>query len=399
MSSGSSLMIWSGWSSGFSSIAALGVSVHLVACIASLMLGMELSLILFSSSSDYHRANRGQPLLLESTIASHGTGGAPRMAMSAASPPKTMASSSPSSCVHPGRHPIIVRPWPHPNPRELAAAQAIMDRVQLEQRRAFEEEELMNKKQEVIVVTTLGDCKGGQQRERRMQVLLRLGAMANTLACAASRASISWIVMECSNFTNDHQRDTTREVLSRSRATKFALLEPRMDDLASSMALSRRIQSLSFIRENKMEGIIVFIDEHSTASLHLFDELQKVARVAAFPAGLARTSPSLHGVFTQRTTFGSAGKLVSGWELSSNSSNTSIAFVQSVPAHEWTGLAFNSKMLWSEERFSWARVWDEWIMLYPNSTVFGELYGLIRDIKIVEVLGSDEVLLWNQRSI
>ncbi|XP_024536973.1 probable beta-1,4-xylosyltransferase IRX14 [Selaginella moellendorffii] len=397
MSSGSSLMIWSGWSSGFSSIAALGVSVHLVACIASLMLGMELSLILFSSSSDYHRANRGQPLLLESTIASHGAGGAPRMAMSAAGPPKTMASSSPSSCVHPGRHPIIVRPWPHPNPRELAAAQAIMDRVQLEQRRAFEEEELMNKKQEVIVVTTLGDCKVGQQRERRMQVLLRLGAMANTLACAASRASISWIVMECSNFTNDHQRDTTREVLSRSRATKFALLEPRMDDLASSMALSRRIQSLSFIRENKMEGIIVFIDEHSTASLHLFDELQKVARVAAFPAGLARTSPPLHGVFTQRTTFGSAGKLVNGWELSSNSSNTSI--VQSVPAHEWTGLAFNSKMLWSEERFSWARVWDEWIMLYPNSTVFGELYGLIRDIKIVEVLGSDEVLLWNQRSI
>lgn len=42
-----------------------------------------------------------------------------------------------SSRVYVGRHPILVRPWPHPDPLEMAQAFSMIARVQLEQQRLY----------------------------------------------------------------------------------------------------------------------------------------------------------------------------------------------------------------------------------------------------------------------
>jgi len=47
------------------------------------------------------------------------------------------AAGAKSSRVYVGRHPILVRPWPHPNPMEMAQAYNMIARVQLEQQRLY----------------------------------------------------------------------------------------------------------------------------------------------------------------------------------------------------------------------------------------------------------------------
>lgn len=47
------------------------------------------------------------------------------------------ATGAKSSRVYVGRHPILVRPWPHPNPKEMAQAYNMIARVQLEQQRLY----------------------------------------------------------------------------------------------------------------------------------------------------------------------------------------------------------------------------------------------------------------------
>lgn len=42
-----------------------------------------------------------------------------------------------SSQVYVGRHPILKRPWPHPDPIEMAQAYNVLARVQLEQQRLY----------------------------------------------------------------------------------------------------------------------------------------------------------------------------------------------------------------------------------------------------------------------
>jgi hypothetical protein len=42
-----------------------------------------------------------------------------------------------SAGVYVGRHPILVRPWPHPDPMEVAQAYNMLARVQLEQQRLY----------------------------------------------------------------------------------------------------------------------------------------------------------------------------------------------------------------------------------------------------------------------
>lgn len=41
------------------------------------------------------------------------------------------------SRVYVGRHPILIRPWPHPDPFEMVQAYSLIERVQLEQRRLY----------------------------------------------------------------------------------------------------------------------------------------------------------------------------------------------------------------------------------------------------------------------
>lgn len=101
-----------------------------------------------------------------------------------------------SSRVHVGRHGILIRPWPHPDPVETMVAQSLIARVQQEQRKLYG----LTQRKPVIVITPT---------YRRTFQALHLSSLINTLKLVPS--PLTWIVVEAGERSAE-----TAAILSRS---------------------------------------------------------------------------------------------------------------------------------------------------------------------------------------
>lgn len=303
-----------------------------------------------------------------------------------------------SAGVYVGRHPILVRPWPHPDLMEVAQAFNMLARVQLEQQRLYG----IPTWKPIIAITPM--------YVRTFQSV-HLTGLLHTLSLV--RGPVTWIVIEAEGASAE-----TAALLSQARVHKLVHLGAS-EHLPQSLQDRRileshlRIEGLRYVREQNLEGVVVFADDSNVYSMQFFDAVQKVQWVGALPVGilghagfeepaLSRTEefPKPFDLPVQAPICDTPGN-IKGWhafgslsldgELVKRDRNEEMKL-------EWAGFVLNARAVWAAEpdRPKWIREWVEWA--HPEVGQHIELRSIVRDETKVEALGrcgsEEAVLVW-----
>ncbi|KAG0559750.1 hypothetical protein M758_10G121900 [Ceratodon purpureus] len=300
--------------------------------------------------------------------------------------------------VYVGRHPILVRPWPHPDPVEMVHAYKMIARVQLEQQRLYG----IQSWKPIIAITPM--------YVRTFQSV-HLTGLLHTLSLV--RGPVTWIVIEAGGASAE-----TAALLSQARVDKLVHLGAS-EQLPQSFKGRRileshlRIEGLRYVREHNLEGAVVFADDSNVYSMQFFDAAQKVRWVGTFPVGILghagfeepdlSSTLDFHKPFdlpVQAPTCDTSGN-IKGWHAFGSRSLDG-EFVKGDREEEtkleWAGFVLNARAVWTTEpdRPKWIKEWIEWA--HPEDGQYIDLRSIVSDETKVEALGrcgSDEaVLVW-----
>lgn len=307
-------------------------------------------------------------------------------------------SSSSNSRVVVGRHGILIRPWPHPNPTEVMKAHRIIERVQREQRVEYG---IKNPRCVIVITPTY---------VRTFQTLHLTGLMHSLMLVPYE---LVWIVVEAGGATNE-----TASILEKSRLQTIHIgLDEQMPfswDERHQLEAKMRFRGLKVVRDARLDGIVMFGDDSNMHSMELFDEIQSVKWMGAVSLGiLAHSANSVDSssmtrkdeeednlpMPVQGPACNSSGQLV-GWHTFNSlpyveRSATYIDDAATVLPRklEWAGFVMNSRLVWkdTEDKPEWIRDLDT----VAEDTIESPL-ALLNDVSAIEPLGNcgKKVLLW-----
>lgn len=384
-----------------SPVAIFCLVLHGVCCLISLVLGFRFSrlvfFLLFSTSSTSNSSS------LYSNVPFLGTTSDVPADLSAKSNPvsyiESPSNQSITSRVVVGRHGIRIRPWPHPDPFEVMKAHRIIDRVQREQRLLYG----IKSPRTLIVITPT--------YVRTFQALHLTGVMHSLMLVPGD---LIWIVVEAGGTTNE-----TASFLEKSGLRTIHIgFDQRMpitwEDRHRTEA-RMRLHALRVVREEKLDGIVMFADDSNMHSMELFDAIQSVKWFGAISIGIlthSGTSDELpvppkekhkqnSSLPVQGPACNASDKLV-GWHTFN-----SLPFAEKKAVYigdmatvlprklEWAGFVLNSRLLWkdAEDKPEWIKDLDA---LVESGEDIDSPLSLLKDPSVVEPLGScgRKVLVW-----
>ncbi|KZV40584.1 hypothetical protein F511_36049 [Dorcoceras hygrometricum] len=368
--------------------------IHGLCCLISLVLGFRFSRLLFfllfsTSSSPLPPSATTFSALRTFSYSSD----------AATPPPKGNVSMVGGSKVVVGRHGILIRPWPHPDPAEVMKAHKIIERVQIEQRALYG----IKTPKPVIVITPT--------YVRTFQTLHLTGVMHSLMNV---HYDLVWIVVEAGGVTNE-----TASLISKSGLKtihigfdeKMPVLWEDRHKLESKM----RFQALRVVREKKLDGIIMFADDSNMHSMELFDEIQNVNWVGVVSVGIITHSggsgerelpvvqndgDKISELPVQGPACNSSNHFV-GWHTLdvSQFADRSARYIGDravvLPAKlEWAGFILNARLVWEDtvDKPEWVKDLDE----VGRNDDFENPLSLLKDMSVVEPLGScgRKIMLW-----
>ncbi|XP_059641064.1 beta-1,4-xylosyltransferase IRX14-like [Cornus florida] len=298
-----------------------------------------------------------------------------------------------------GRHGILIRPWPHPNPEEVMKAHRIIERVQREQRFQYG---VKNPRTVIAVTPTY---------VRTFQTLHLTGVMHSLMNVPYN---LIWIVVEAGGATNE-----TASLLAKSglRTIHIGLGQkmPILWEGRHQMEVQMRLRALRVVRERKLDGIVMFADDSNMHGVELFDEIQNVKWIGAVSVGILAHSANFDEDLSviqkkdeenllnpiQGPACNSSDKLV-GWHTFN-----SLPYVEKSAKYigdraivlprklEWAGFVLNSRLLWKEaDKPEWVK--DLTAGIAGDGEDIESPLFLLKDTSVVEPLGScgRKVLLW-----
>lgn len=307
-------------------------------------------------------------------------------------------SSSSNSRVVVGRHGILIRPWPHPNPTQVMKAHRIIESVQREQRVEYG---IKNPRCVIVITTTY---------VRTFQTLHITGLMHSLMLVPYE---LVWVVVEAGGTSNE-----TASILDKSKLQTIHIgvdeAMPVSWDERHKLEAKMRIRGLKVVRDARFDGIVMFGDDSNMHSMELFDEIQSVKWMGAVSVGiLAHSANSVDSFYVARKdeeeenlpmpvqgpACNSSGKLV-GWHTFNSlpyveKSATYIDDMATVLPRklEWAGFVMNSRLVWkeAEDKPDWMRELDT----VEEDTIESPL-GLLKNASFIEPLGNcgKKVLLW-----
>ncbi|XP_051115005.1 beta-1,4-xylosyltransferase IRX14-like isoform X2 [Andrographis paniculata] len=282
--------------------------------------------------------------------------------------PSSSAAPAPSSRVAVGRHGILIRPWPHPDPSEVMKAHGIISRVQLEQRNQFGEK---NPRTVIAITPTY---------VRTFQALHLTGVMHSLMNLPYD---VVWIVVEASvaGATTNETADLISKSGLKTIHIGFKGRIPLLWDDRRALDSKMRIHALRVVRDKRLEGIVVFADDSNIHSMEFFDEIQKVRRIGAVSIGILARSEKMTA---QGPVCNSSGHLI-GW----HAFDTSPRYTGDMPKKlEWAGFVLNSRLLWDGS--------DKPVRIKDFEEVVDSPLSMLSDMSAVEPLGGcgRKVLLW-----
>ncbi|CAN4114706.1 unnamed protein product [Withania somnifera] len=347
--------------------------LHGVCCLISLVLGFRFSRLVFfllfsTTNSNYSSTSLFHELGVNVDV---------------------QAKTSSSSRVVVGRHGILIRPWPHPNASEVMQAYKIMEIVQREQRLQY-----------------------GVKSPRSVIVTLHLTGVMHCLMNVPY--NVVWIVVEAGGATNE-----TASLIGKSGLKTVHIgLREKMSvlwDDRHKLEAKMRLRALRYVREEKLDGIVIFADDSNMHSVEVFDEVQKVQWFGALSVGiLAHSGGAEEEISTvqkeedrnlqlpvQGPACNSSDQFV-GWHTFDSSPyvEKSARYIGDravvLPRKfEWAGFVLNSRLVWkdAEDRPEWVKDLDD--VMGDREDVESPL-SLLKDPSMVEPLGScgRKVMLW-----
>ncbi|KAG8384344.1 hypothetical protein BUALT_Bualt04G0108400 [Buddleja alternifolia] len=368
--------------------------IHGVCCLISLVLGFRFSrlvfFLLFSTSSSPSTIYSA----LQSTLPSY----------DAVSPPEgNVSAGGGGSRVVVGRHGILIRPWPHPDPAEVMKAHGIIERVQTEQRSQYGVKEPRS----VIAITPT--------YVRTFQTLHLTGVMHSLMNVPYD---LVWIVVEAGGTSNE-----TASLISKSGLKTIHIgfdgQMPVVWEDRHKLESRMRLHALRIVREKRLDGVVMFADDSNMHSLELFDEIQNVKWIGAVSVGiLARSGGSqgeLHLVQSDDNENDEKKSQVPVQGPACNSTNhlvgwhtfDTLPFVERSARYigdravvlprklEWAGFVLNSRLVWEDtaDKPEWVKEFEE--VGRDEEDVESPLF-LLKDTSVVEPLGScgRKVMLW-----
>lgn len=380
--------------------------LHCLCCLISLVLGFRFSRLVFfllfsttttNTTNIYTTSFRTAADYAESLTSTTFSTSLSSLS-SLESSNKTAVSSS--SRVIVGRHGILIRPWPHPNPAEVMKAHKIIETVQQEQRLQYG---IKNPKTLIVVTPTY---------VRTFQALHLTGLMHTLMNLPYN---LVWIVVEAGGTTNE-----TASLLAKSglqvKHLGFKEKMPVFWEARHKMESRMRLHALRIVREERLDGIVMFADDSNMHSMELFDEIQKVNWIGAVSVGiLAHSGHSDEELLEVQKNVDEKKSVLPVQGPACNSSNqlvgwhtfASLPYVQKSAKYigdraivlprklEWAGFVLNSRLVWKEDEDK-----PEWVK--DLDTVAGERediecpLSLLKDSSAVEPLGScgRRVLMW-----
>lgn len=367
------------------------LAVHALCCLGSLVLGFRFSqllvFLLFSTSPMFRAADEtasDNPVLLLSNPS-----------------PTTVNQSLTRVAV--GRHGILVRPWPHPDPVEVMKAHRIIERVQREQRAQFSAK---NPNPRSLIVITPTYVRAFQA--------MHLTALMHSLMLVPYE--VVWIVVEAGGASNETASLIERSGL-RTVHVGFEQEMPEAWQDRRSLEVKMRVHALRIVREKNLDGIVMFADDSNVHSMELFDEIQAVKWIGAVSLGILPHSTvdesdqavskilneSNSPLTIQGPVCDSANQLI-GWRTDNRSHN-----MHRGASHlddqgsllpeklEWAGFVLNSRMLRkdAEDNPEWVKDLDS---LNWDQDVDSPL-SLLKDLSVLEPLGncSRRLMVWQLR--
>ncbi|KAJ4963474.1 hypothetical protein NE237_023413 [Protea cynaroides] len=380
--------------------------LHGLFCLFSLVMGFRFArLIIFlflstnnnsTSITDYLYNTTTTPILTSPTVITTNVANGLTLDSPPATPtlqnPDTVSNQSTpvstGSHIIVGRHGIQIRAWPHPDPIEVMKAHRIMERVQAGQRLLYG---IKNPKPLIVITPTY---------VRTFQNLHLTGLMHSLMLAPYN---VTWIVVEAGGPTRE-----TAALLAKSGCRTIHIgFDQRMPILWEDrhrMESRMRLRALRVVRDQRLDGIVVFGDDSNIHSKELFDEIQSVKWIGAVSVGILAHSgnPDEQGdenspLPVQGPACNSSGNLV-GWNtFNPLSHGEKIGDNETVlPMKlEWAGFVLNSRLVWKE-----AEGKPEWVKdLETLENDGGDLespLSLLKNGSVVEPLGScgSKVLLW-----
>ncbi|KAD7479361.1 hypothetical protein R6Q59_008219 [Mikania micrantha] len=317
-----------------------------------------------------------------------------------------------SSRVVVGRHGIRIRPWPHPNPEEVMKAHEIIKTVQREQRAQYG---IKNPRTLIVITPTY---------VRTFQALHLTGLMHTLMNLPYE---VVWIVVEAGGVTNE-----TAALLESSRSKSklqikhlgFEKKMPIFWNARHKLESEMRLHGLRVVREEKLDGIVMFADDSNLHSLELFDEIQKVEWIGAVSVGiLVHSSHSDKDPFEAPKNLDVTDEKKSPWLVQGpvcNSSDqlvrwhtfNSVAYRQKSANYigdvaavlpqkfEWCGFVMNSKLVWEESEFRPEWIKDLDMVAGDGADGTENPLSFLEDSSMVEPLGGcgKKVMLWWHRA-
>ncbi|KAJ9562283.1 hypothetical protein OSB04_007443 [Centaurea solstitialis] len=233
---------------------------------------------------------------------------------------------------------------------------------------------------------------------------------------------VVWIVVEAGGATNE-----TATLLAKSKLRiKHIGFEKKMRicwGARHKMESEMRLRGLRVVREEKLDGIVMFADDSNMHSLELFDEIQKVEWIGAVSVGiLAHSARSDDDPFEVQKTMdekddkksesplpvqgpacNSSDQLI-GWHTFNSGvykgksanyiGDMAVVLLRKL---EWSGFVMNSRLVWKEAEFrpDWIKDLDMVVAGDGDDDIESPL-SLLKDSSMVEPLGScgKKVMLW-----
>jgi hypothetical protein len=174
-----------------------------------------------------------------------------------------------------------------------------------------------------------------------------------------------------------------------------------------------------FVRDELLDGIILFADESNTYSLDFFKEARKVSWIGAFSVGvllpndLGDTKQSKDEDSSYMKTESAykyqlplvgpacnANGYVVGWYYGIEDSTQDTRFGNNTP--EWSAFALNSRIFWKDqEKPSWIKDWNDVTFAWEKEGSLGSPFAILTNASYLEPLGNcgRDVVLWKIRSM
>ncbi|KAL9660021.1 hypothetical protein QQ045_024831 [Rhodiola kirilowii] len=378
---------------GKSPAALFWLALHGLCCLISLVLGFRFSrlvfFLLFSSSASTSFYSASPFLKTGSDVV-----GTLMLSNPVAKVGSVMNKSGVSSRVVVGRHGIRIRPWPHPDPVEMMKAHRIIERVQREQRM---QHGVKNPRTVIAITPTY---------VRTFQTPHLIGVMHSLMNVPYD---VVWIVVEAGGTSNETASIIAKSGL-RTMHIGFEQQMPGTWEGRHLVEARMRVHALRVVRDENLDGIMMFADDSNMHSLDLFDEMQNVKWFGAVSVGILVHSSNIEDPVVAEANEESSPSPVQGPSCNSSQNIVGWHTFNSLPYKgksavniddrgvvlprqlEWAGFVLNSRLMWKE-----AEGKPDWVK--DLDTVDRDLespLSLLKDASMVEPLGEcgRKVLLW-----